>query len=288
LKRHTDDQEALNLCLRARYFWNKRTQKDIEKAIEYYERAAEKDPGYALAHAGLADSYATLPDYSAVSPDEAYPKAKEAALAALEIDDTVAEAHAPLALVMSKYEWDWAGAERDFRRAIELNPSYATAHHWYALHLTWMNRMDDAFVEIERARELDPLSLVINRNFALVCIAAGRRYDEAIALAERSLKYAQAQELRADECATQRVLGAVYLERGDLERAEQLFYQSLDIAHELDDHYEMGKSVLQVGLLLRAKGQPDQADALLSQARVIFEELDARLDLAEVDELVGS
>jgi len=187
LKKHTADIEAYNLCLKGRFFWNTRTEENLRRAIDHYERAIARDPEYALAYAGLADCYIVLPDYSSVAPKVACPKAKDAAMRALEIDPELAEAHASLALVRTTFDWDWEGAEREFERTIEINPSYATAHYWFALHLMWMGRMDEAIERIRKARELDPLSLVINRNLAQICIFA-RRYDEAIDALKRTIE----------------------------------------------------------------------------------------------------
>jgi TolB-like protein/Tfp pilus assembly protein PilF len=187
LRRHTEDPEALNLCLKGRFFWNKRTEENLRRAIEHYEQAIARDPNYSLAYVGLAECYMVLPDYSSVAPRAACPKAKDAVMRALEIDDSIAEAHATLALVRTTYDWDWAGAEREFERAIEINPSCATAHYWFALHLMWMGRMDEAIARIEKARELDPLSLAIARNLAQICIFA-RRYDDAIAALKRTIE----------------------------------------------------------------------------------------------------
>jgi TolB-like protein/tetratricopeptide (TPR) repeat protein len=187
LRRHTEDPEALNLCLKGRYFWNKRTADNLQRAIAHYERAIARDAEYALAYSGIADCYVVLPDYSSVPPRTACPKARFAAMRALEIDESLAEAHATLALVRTVFDWDWAGAEREFERAIDLSPSYATARCWYALHLMWMGRMDESLTEMEAARELDPLSLVIARNLAQICIFA-RRYDQAIDVLRRTLE----------------------------------------------------------------------------------------------------
>ncbi|MFQ5866060.1 MAG: protein kinase [bacterium] len=184
-RKPTENLEAYNLYLKGRYFWNKRTEMDLKKAIEYFEEAIELDSNYGLGYAGLADSYSLLPTYSAYPKKEAYPKAKEAALKALEIDNTLAEAHTSLGSIKMGYDWDWEGAERQFKRAIELNPSYATAHHWYALYLMRMARFDDAIKEIKKAHELDPLSLVINRAMGNVFLRA-RRYDQAIDALKRT------------------------------------------------------------------------------------------------------
>jgi tetratricopeptide (TPR) repeat protein len=166
-RRYTEDAEAYQLYLRGRYFWNKRTPEGIRKGIEYFERAISRDPSYALAHAGLADGYHLLALYFVLPPREAYPKAKEAALRAVELDDMLAEAHASLAYVVQNYEWDWPGAEREFRRAIELNPNYATAHQWYAWHLMLRGRSEEAHAEMRRALDIDPLSVAINADLGL-------------------------------------------------------------------------------------------------------------------------
>jgi serine/threonine-protein kinase len=166
-RRYTEDVEAYQHYLRGRYFWNKRTPEGIRKGIEYFERARGRDPSYALAHAGLADSYHLLALYFVLPPQEAYPKAKEAALTAVKLDDMLAEAHASLAYVTQNYEWDWSGAEGEFRRAIELNPNYATAHQWFAWHLMLRGRSEEAYAEMRRALELDPLSVAINADLGL-------------------------------------------------------------------------------------------------------------------------
>jgi serine/threonine-protein kinase len=179
--------EAHEAYLKARYYWNLRTEEGLNKSIEYFQQAIEKDPGYALAYAGLADSYGTVATWNVMVPDEAYPRAKAAALKALEIDEALAEAHASLGAVREEYDWDWLGAEKEFKRAIELNPSYATAHQWYAECLSVMGRHDEAIAEAKRAQELDPLSLIINAVEGRLFFYA-RRYDEAIAQCRRTLE----------------------------------------------------------------------------------------------------
>jgi serine/threonine protein kinase/Tfp pilus assembly protein PilF len=163
-KRPTTNDEAYQLYLHGRYEWNKRSLDGFQKAIVYFRRAIELDPNYALAFAGLADCYALISGYSESRPGDNYPVAKQAALQAIELDDSLAEAHASLALILDDYDRDWVMAEAQFRRAIELNPGYATAHHWYALFLAEMGRFDEARDEIHRALQVDPMSLVINRN----------------------------------------------------------------------------------------------------------------------------
>jgi len=179
--------EAYELYLRGRYFWNKRTEETVKKSLDYFEQAIRRDPGSALAYAGLADSYIILGSYEYLPPKEAYPKAKAAAQRALEIDRTLAEAHASLGRFGIEYDWDWSASEEEYKRAIELNPNYATAHHWYADYLAWVGRHNESLVEIERARQLDPLSLIINTVVA-ISLSYARRYDEAIEQFHRTLE----------------------------------------------------------------------------------------------------
>jgi TolB-like protein/DNA-binding winged helix-turn-helix (wHTH) protein/Tfp pilus assembly protein PilF len=171
--------EAYDLYLKGRYFWNKRTTQGFQHAIEYFQQAIAKDPKYARAYAGLADSYALTSSYSLAPQNEFMPKARAAALRALELDDRLAEAHTSLALVTENYDWDWQTAEKEYRRAIQLNPNYATAHHWYAEYLAYQGRFDEAFAESERARQLDPLSLIIATDNGAI-LYFSRKYDRAI------------------------------------------------------------------------------------------------------------
>jgi TolB-like protein/DNA-binding winged helix-turn-helix (wHTH) protein/Tfp pilus assembly protein PilF len=171
--------EAYEFYLKGRYFLNKRTSESLQQAIKYFQQALDKDPVYARAYAGLADSYALIGGYSLTPRTESMPKARAAALRALQIDDSLAEAHNSLALVAENYDWDWQTAEKEFRRAIQLDPNYATAHHWYAEYLSLQGRFDEAFAEIERARRLDPLSLIIATDHAAIQYFS-RRYGPAI------------------------------------------------------------------------------------------------------------
>ena len=171
--------EAYDLYLRGQFFLNKRTPADLEKAISLFQQAIDKDPKYARAYAGIAASYAVLPGYSASPQGEFIAKGRAAALKALQLDEGSPEAHTALALIVQSYDWDWQTAEREFRRAIELNPNYATAHHWYAEHLTWRGRFDEALQESERARQLDPLSLIIAADNGAIFFFS-RQYDRAI------------------------------------------------------------------------------------------------------------
>lgn len=170
---------AYDLYLQGRYYWNKRTAQGLQQAVECFKQAIAKDPEYARAYAGLADSLALMSAYDVAPPSELVPKARAAALKALELDEKRAEAHVSLALIAQSYDWDWQSAEKEYRRAIELDPNYATGHHWYAEHLALCGRFDEAFVEIERARQLDPLSLIIQTDNGAI-LYFSRQYGRAI------------------------------------------------------------------------------------------------------------
>jgi TolB-like protein len=178
-RRQTANVEAYRSYLKGRYHWNRRMPAETWNAVRHFQEALEHDPSYALAYAGLADAYALLGAYDIMPPKEILPKAKAAALQALQIDDELAEAYTSLAFAKQTLDWDWVGAERDYQRALELNPNYATAHHWYALSLDAFGRHSEAFAEMERAHELDPLSLIIHANVGLMYYHE-RRYAEAI------------------------------------------------------------------------------------------------------------
>lgn len=188
-RRGTEDFRAYEAYLKGRYFWNKRIPAGYEMAIKSFDEAIAADAYYAEAHAGLADAYALL---SCVVEQfdrrhERMRLAKEKAPHAPSLDETVAEAHATLGFIAWHYEWDWVASEREFQRAIELNPSYATAHHWYDYLLIALNRKDEAVAEIKRALELDPLSLIINKDLSEILYLA-RRYDDAIEQARRTVE----------------------------------------------------------------------------------------------------
>jgi serine/threonine protein kinase len=195
--------EAYDAYLLGRFFWNKRDRDSVLKGMGYFQQAVELDPTYALAYAGMADSYAVLGTNDWLSPREAFPKARAAALEALKIDDTAAEAHTSLALV-NQQEWDWTGAGREFKSALALNPGYASAHQWYSLSLSLAGRHEDALREAQRAAELDPLSTIISLDMAEVLYFA-RRYAEARRALQRTL------EVSPDFSSARYYLGLVYL-----------------------------------------------------------------------------
>jgi TolB-like protein len=178
-RRETRDPEAYQLYLRGRFYWNKRTPENLQKSLEFFQQAIERDPAFAAAQAGVADALNLLPAYGVLSPREGFAKAEAAAKRALELDDRLAEAHTSLAFVRHRFYWDWEGAERAFRRAIELNPNYSTARHWYALFLSTRGRHEEAIAQIHQAQQVDPLSLSINTAVGRIYYYA-RRYDAAI------------------------------------------------------------------------------------------------------------
>jgi TolB-like protein/DNA-binding winged helix-turn-helix (wHTH) protein/Flp pilus assembly protein TadD len=182
------DPDAYENYLKGRYFWSKRTADGLKKAVDYFNRAIAKDSNYAAAYSGLADTFALLGDwqYAVMPTKEAVPKAKAAAQKALELDDTLGEAHNSLAFCLDGYDWNFDAAEREFRRAIELNPGYAPAHHWYAWHLALLGRNDDALAEMRKATNLDPLSLNINSDLAELLLIA-RFLDESIQQSRKTI-----------------------------------------------------------------------------------------------------
>jgi TolB-like protein/DNA-binding winged helix-turn-helix (wHTH) protein/Flp pilus assembly protein TadD len=181
--------EAYESYLKGRYFWNKRTADGLKVALAYFKQTIEEDPRYAQAYSGLADTYALLGDwqYAVMTPKEAFPKAKAAAIKALELDSSLGEAHNSLAFVLDGFDWDFDSAGKEFQRAIELSPGYATAHHWYAWHLSLLGRYDDAIVEMRKAENLDPLSLIINADLAELLVLA-HSYDESIRQSRKTIE----------------------------------------------------------------------------------------------------
>lgn len=185
----TVDPEAYEAYLKGRYFWNKRTANGLNTAVAYFHQAIEQDPTYAPAYSGLADSYALMGDwqYAVMTPKEAFPKAKAAAIKALELDSTLGEAHNSLAFVLDGFDWDLDAGGKEFRRAIELNPGYATAHHWYAWHLSLLGRFGEAIAEMRKAESLDPLSLIIHADLAELLVLA-HSSDESIQQSRKTIE----------------------------------------------------------------------------------------------------
>jgi TolB-like protein/Tfp pilus assembly protein PilF len=212
VKAYTANPEAYQLYLQGRYFWNKRNEADIRKSLDYFQKAIDKDPTYALAYAGLADAYSVLPSYTNETGHESYPKARAAAMKAMELDDSLAEPHATLGTVLFEYDWNFAEAEREFKRAIELNPKYATAHHWYSEYLLAMGRYDEALAEIKRAQAEDPLSLIINSMVGIVHAVRGE-HDQAVTQLKKTI------EMDPNFARTHLFLAEIYEDQGLFEDA---------------------------------------------------------------------
>jgi serine/threonine-protein kinase len=218
-KRHTSDARAYELYLKGRFQWNKRNADGLYKAIEFFNQAIEIDPQYALAYAGLADCYNLLDIWAGLPTNETFPRAKSAAQKALAIDDRLAEAHTSLAYAIHTYEWDWPAAEREYKRAVELNPNYATAHQWYAEFLTANGRFDEAAEQGKKALDLDPMSPIINAVVAFNSTMA-RRYDVAIQQGVRTT------QLFPDFMPGHAYLGLALLESGKPREAIKAFEDS--------------------------------------------------------------
>jgi TolB-like protein/DNA-binding winged helix-turn-helix (wHTH) protein/Tfp pilus assembly protein PilF len=216
--------EAYVSYLKGRYFWNKRTADSLKGALAYFNQAIDEDPGYAQAYSGLADTYALLGDwqYAVMTPKEAFPKAKAAAVKALQLDSALGEAHNSLAFCLDGFDWDLDSGGKEFRRAIELNPGYATAHHWYAWHLALLRRYDEAIAEMRKAENLDPLSLIINADLAELLVLA-HSYDESIGQSHKTI------EMDPNFALAYNQLGQAYLQEhlydeavAELQKAVQL------------------------------------------------------------------
>jgi DNA-binding winged helix-turn-helix (wHTH) protein/TolB-like protein/Flp pilus assembly protein TadD len=254
-KHYTENNEAYQAYVKGRYFMDKRTEEGFHKAIEYFQQAINKDPKYALAYAGLADCHHLLGGYGLLPPKETYPKAKAAAIKALEIDDQLAEAHTVLAIARARYDWDWAGAEREFKRALDLNPSYPGGHQWYAVFvLIIAERFDDAIAEVKRAQEIDPLSLATGVNVAIVNYFA-RRFDRSIEQSGKALemdpRFIQAYEF----------LGRAYEQKESYGEAIAAFQEAL----KLKSDYTQCLGPL--GRTYAISGRQDEARKILGQLK---------------------
>ncbi|MFY9609597.1 MAG: tetratricopeptide repeat protein, partial [Blastocatellia bacterium] len=250
------------LYLKGRYHWNKRTEDGIRKSIEYFEQAIALDLKYALAYAGLADAHNLMSSYSTKPLATPFLRAKATALKALSIDDGLAEAHVALAAVKLWREFDLAGGERGFRRAIELNPGYPTAHLWLSLYLAAIERMDEALSEIKLAHELDPLSRVINLNLARVFYFA-RQYDESIEQCRKTI------EMYPDYLVAHRRLGIAYGEKGMFEEAEAEFKKALSLfENDTETMSAMGYAYAAAGRIEDARKTLDRINAVAREAYV--------------------
>jgi tetratricopeptide (TPR) repeat protein len=210
--RSRDAWSTVSLYLQGRFYWNKREEKDFRKAVDYFTQAITLDPSYALAHAGLADAYALLSSFGFMPAVEGIPKARQFARQALSLDDSLAEPHATLGYVLVQYDYDFAGAEREFRRAIELNRNYATAHQWYGELLTYAGRFDEAGGEHRRSLEIEPASLPMNWDYARF-LYHSRRFDESLEQHKKTI------ELDPSFARAHRTLAEVYRIKADYANA---------------------------------------------------------------------
>jgi TolB-like protein/Tfp pilus assembly protein PilF len=251
--RPTENTEAHSFYMRGRFFWNKRTEEGFRQAIEYFEQALEEDPSYALAYAGIADSYNFLGWQDLLPSEEVYPLARSAAERALMVDETLSEAHASLAYVKLLYDWDWPSAEEGFRRALELNPDYAEARQWYAEYLAYMGRHDESIAEANRAKMLDPLSLGINHNLGLILYEA-RHFDLAIE------EYQNVLQMDPDFVITHAYLGLAYAEKGMFDDALDEIQKAIDLTEG-----QSGLYLSTLGFIYASMGKVDEAGETLEE-----------------------
>jgi len=249
------DPEAFEAYLKGRYFWNKRTAEGLKLARDYFDRAIARDPKYAKAYSGLADTYALMGDwqYAVMSPAEAYPLAKAAATKALSLDDRLGEAHTSLAFCLDGFDWDFASAEREFRRGVDLSPNYATAHHWYAWHLALVNRHGNALDEMKKAENLDPLSLIINADLAELLLIA-HLPDESIQQSRKTI------EMDPGFAFAHNQLGLAYLEKG-------LHDQAVTELQQATRSSESASSTANLARAYVVSGQRDKALQLLADLK---------------------
>jgi len=242
--------------LKGRFFWNKRTADGLKVALAYFDQAIDEDANYAQAYSGLADTYALLGDwqYAVMTAKEALPKAKAAAIKALELDNSLGEAHNSLAFCLDGFDWDFDAAGKEFRRAIELNPGYATAHHWYAWHLALLHRYDEAIVEMRKAERVDPLSLVINADLAEL-LALAHSYDESILQSQKTI------EMEPNFGLAHNHLGQAYLQKHMTDQAIAELQKAVTLS---------GRSPTCMANLARAyvaSGSRSEADTLLGELK---------------------
>ena len=288
-KSNTVNPDAYEAYLKGRYFWNKRTGEGLQKAMDYFNRAIDKDPNYPQAYVGLADTYALAGDweYGILSAQDAFSRAKAAATHALKLDDNLGEAHTSLAFAFDLYDWDWEAAENHYKRAIALNPGYATAHHWYAWHLMVMGRTAEGIAELRKAQSLDPLSLIISADLAdALCIA--HRYEESVQQSRKTLdmdpnfalahyQLGQAfQQMHMQSASIAELQKAVELSRGNTAFESNLAYayavsgrkeEAIRIAKDLES--EQGRSSVadsNIAMIYVGLGNNEQAMIWLNKA----------------------
>jgi len=252
--------EVYESYLKGRYYFNQRTGDALNKSIASFQQAIARDSGYALAYSGLADAYAMLGFRGGFPSKDALSRAKTAALKAIELDETLAEPHASLAFIAETHEWDWATAEREYKRALELNPGEARTHNWYAGYLMYVGRFDDGISEAKRARDLDPLSLPINNALA-GRLLAGSRYDEALKQVQETL------ELDAHFAPAHQTLGWVYLHSGKQEEAIREFQNALQLSGTEDTDLQ-----LDLGIAYAVTGKRDEARRILAKLENLHEQ----------------
>lgn len=250
---HPLDPEAHEDYLKGRYFFNQRTQEAVNKSIGFFQQAIARDPGYALAYSGLADAYAILGYRGGFPSKDSLSRAKAAALKAIELDDALAEPHASLAFIAETHEWDWATAEREYKRALQLNPGDARAHHWYAGYLMYAGRLEEGISEERRARDLDPLSLPVNNALAGRLLVAGR-VDEALEQLKKTM------EMDPRFAPAHQTLGWAYLNMGKHEEAIQEFEQALQLSGPDDTD-----RVVDLGFAYAAAGRREKARKILAK-----------------------
>jgi tetratricopeptide (TPR) repeat protein len=253
-KRHTDDTEAYQLYLKGRYQLNRLTDDGFFKGRDFFQQATDKDPNYALAYAALADAYNTLGGFDALASEEAFPKAREAAAKALKLDENLAEAHSALAMVEFSYDWEFTAAERELRRAIEINPSYSDAHKMNGYYLAAMGRFDEALREMKRAQELDPLNLEKITGIGEV-LYHQRQYDQAIE------QYRKALEMDANSGFAHWALGRTFTAQGKYDEAIGEFQKAIPLSGDSpDEPAELARAYA-------LSGRRDQAQKILEELK---------------------
>jgi tetratricopeptide (TPR) repeat protein len=251
-KSYTHNTEAYQLYLRGRYYWNKRNLTGFQKSIEAYEEAIRLDPGFALAYSGLAETYTLMPAYAMISPKVGHTKAKEAAAKALQLDPNLAEAYTALAHTLHNYDWDWKGSETNYKKAIQINPNYATAHHLYGSVLSEWGRSQEAIRLKREALNLDPLSLILNADLGYILYVA-RQYDAALEQLNKTV------DLDPHFALVYQYLAAVHQATGEYPKAISYFQKALEIE---PDSLELRAQLAQT---LGMAGRIGEARALLNE-----------------------